>query len=308
MGFDAAFKRSFVLVVFALLAIAAYFQAKGMGQILAATIAEGGPGEPPPPRLPGWHPPPAAGDHEASADAILDRNPFDSITGPLRGGEPPPKIDLALGAREEGPCDSARVVLISESDDPGWSFASIADGSNKPVLRRVGDEVAGWSVERIAADRVWLVSKQARCHAVLGQEPAHPNKAAAAPSATPVARPGGAGGVPPDIAGGIIKNGPTDFTVHRGALESILSHQAELFSRLRVAPDKEGLRLTGVKPDSVLGMIGVENGDKLQRINGFDLTDPKTALEAYAKLANAERLTVTVMRAGKPMNIDIKID
>ena len=42
-------------------------------------------------------------------------------------------------------------------------------------------------------------------------------------------------------------------------------------------------------------------------INGFDMTDPKSALEAYAKLRNADHITIAVTRRGSPMNIDYNI-
>ena len=52
----------------------------------------------------------------------------------------------------------------------------------------------------------------------------------------------------------------------------------------------------------------MENGDRLQTINGFDMTSPEKALEAYARLRTADHLTV----AGQPqgpanMNLDFNI-
>ena len=69
----------------------------------------------------------------------------------------------------------------------------------------------------------------------------------------------------------------------------------------RIVPEQEngkvvGIRLFGVRPDTLLGMLGMENGDRLQNINGFDMTSPEKALEAYARLRTADHLTV----AGQP--------
>ena len=47
--------------------------------------------------------------------------------------------------------------------------------------------------------------------------------------------------------------------------------------------------------------------DRLQSINGFEMGDPQKALEAYTKLRTADRLTVSVNRHGKPVNIDFNI-
>ena len=51
----------------------------------------------------------------------------------------------------------------------------------------------------------------------------------------------------------------------------------------------------------------MENGDRLESINGFEMSDPQKALEAYARLRTADHLTVSVNRSGTPMNIDFNI-
>lgn len=170
------------------------------------------------------------------------------------------------------------------------------------MLRRVGDEVAGFTVESIARDRVRLISKQTRCEAVLGALVVAPP-----PPKPPTGGPPKPGALPPEIAAGIQKTGERSFTVQRAALDAILAKQAELFGRLRIAPTKEGLRLIGVRPDSLLGTIGIQNGDHLQKINGFDIADPHAALEAYSKLMSASNLVISASRGGQPLNFDIKI-
>jgi general secretion pathway protein C len=57
----------------------------------------------------------------------------------------------------------------------------------------------------------------------------------------------------------------------------------------------------------LIGTLGLENGDRLQTINGFDLSNPEKALEAYAKLRTADRMTLTVNRRGQAMNLDFNI-
>ena len=65
--------------------------------------------------------------------------------------------------------------------------------------------------------------------------------------------------------------------------------------------------LFGIRPDTLLGVIGMENGDRLEKINGFDMGSPETALEAYARLRTADHLTVTVNRRGQTQNLDFNI-
>jgi general secretion pathway protein C len=51
----------------------------------------------------------------------------------------------------------------------------------------------------------------------------------------------------------------------------------------------------------------LQNGDRLEAINGFEMASPEKALEAYAKLRTAESLNVKVTRRGAPVSIDFKI-
>ena len=65
--------------------------------------------------------------------------------------------------------------------------------------------------------------------------------------------------------------------------------------------------MMGIRDDSLLGVLGMKNGDRLQTINGFDMSSPEKALEAYARLRTADKLTVQVNRGGKNMNLDYNI-
>jgi general secretion pathway protein C len=58
------------------------------------------------------------------------------------------------------------------------------------------------------------------------------------------------------------------------------------------------------RPDSLFGALGLENGDALESINGFEIANPEKALEAYARLRSAERLTMSLTRKGRHMNLD----
>jgi general secretion pathway protein C len=326
VGFDAYLKRYFPAVVCLLIGLAAYFQASGMGQLVASSVAV----DPssvvsagPPPRLAS----PAlttSDEHTTSAAPIIARNPFDSVTGPLDGTQidlpkAAPEVPVNTDPYEDPQCDSAKVLLITQSEDPEWSFAAIAGSDGKPTLRRVGDTVGSQNVHFIGWDRVWLMSSaSSRCQIVVGGK-APVAKAAAAPaapepatSATPAPPRGRGKPVPPEIASKIHKVSETEFNVERAVVDNILENQAELMRSARIVPEKEGdkivgIRLFGIRPDSLLGTLGLENGDRLQSINGFEMSDPQKALEAYARLRSAERLTVSVNRRGKPVNIDFNI-
>ncbi len=45
----------------------------------------------------------------------------------------------------------------------------------------------------------------------------------------------------------------------------------------------------------------------LRTINGYDMTSPDSALEAYARLQNADRITINLARRGQDMSVDYSI-
>ena len=63
------------------------------------------------------------------------------------------------------------------------------------------------------------------------------------------------------------------------------------------------MKVTGIKPGSLLAQIGIENGDRLASVNGYEMSDPQRMLEAYARLRIADRLVLRVSRGDKPEEI-----
>lgn len=318
MGFDAVIKRYFPLVVCLFIGIAAYFQAAGITQLVAASVAldpSAMPVAPPSPPPPSRFAKGSSDDHATNADPILKRNPFDSVTGPLDGkpvelpNASSAPVDLNKDPKDDPACDNVKVLLVVQSDQPEWSFAALAGSDGKSQLRRMGDEFGGGTVYYVGWDRVWLLNGSTRCQARTNNP-----KAAAMPSAKPSAAPSAKpnSNVPDSISSKIHKVSDNEFNIERSVVEQILENQAELMKSARIVPEKEGdkvvgIRLFGIKSDSLLGTLGLENGDRLSSINGFEMSDPQKALEAYARLRTADHLTVSVNRHGKPMNIDFNI-
>lgn len=325
MGIDALLKRFFPAVVLVLIGIAAYFQASGMGQLVASSVAVDPSSIPTAVPAPKHAPSPAPAntDHATSGSVILSRNPFDSVTGPINpnpvtADESPsgPAAPDNSGDPEDDPfCDAVKVILITWSEDPTWSFAALAGGDGKSTLRRVGDELNGYTVHDIGWDTVWLMSgAHQRCRVVVGGPPPNASKSAGSAVGEPPPEPktpsrrSSRSKVPEEISSKIHKISDTHFSVERSVIDQVLEQQAKLMRTVRVVPGKDGTALYGIRPDSLLGMLGLENGDALQSINGFEMTtDPSKALEAYTKLRTSDHLTVSIMRRGKPTNIDVDI-
>ena len=324
MAFDVLLKKYFSVVVLTLVAAMAYFQASGAMKLFGASL---GADERTLTQAP--MPAPNARPFETSvatrsAEPILSRNPFDSVTGPLNATEldtsslPLPAADLS-DPLAVGRCDGIRVSIITESNDPTWSIAALqGPGEPRPTIRRVGDKVGTHDVSFIGynprenSPSVWLSNAGSVCQLVLfaAQPAPQPAVAAPAPNAPPAR--GGAKGVPADIASKIQKVSESEFNVDRSVVDKILENQAELMRSARIVPEQQngkvvGIRLFGIRPETLLGTLGFQTGDRLETINGFNMASPEKALEAYARLRTASNLNVKINRRGKPMSIDFRI-
>jgi general secretion pathway protein C len=323
--FDILIKKYFAGVVLAFVALAAYFQAEGATQLFGAALALSGSAA-----LPPWPPPVVAATSRepASAQPIIHRNPFDSMTGPLDAekipdGPTPDKktLDINTDPLAAPACDSPQVFIVTESTDPLWSVAALqAPGDPRPRMHRVGDDVAGKHIEFIGYNprentpSVWFSSNGTLCQTMLFRtQPALAAAPAAASAAPPPPPPaGGPSPVPADIASKIQKISDTEFNIDRSVVDKILENQAELMKSARIVPETKdgkvlGIRLFGIRPDTLLGTLGLQNGDRLEAINGFNMGSPEKALEAYARLRTAAKLDVNVNRRGNPVAIAFNI-
>jgi general secretion pathway protein C len=320
MKLDQILRRYFWAVVGVLVSIVALLHAQALTQIIGMYRLGLDPAQlSAAPVVPRWAPS-ASSARSRSADAILSRNPFDSVTGPLHAPDvedTPVAAAVDLSDPMHAPhCEGLKVLVIAESTDPEWSFAALSTGSGaeaKSVLRRKGGEVNGKKVEWIAWDRVWLASGSSLCQLEMFAPPTPKEMVAAHTDAgAPPPAKEGSGSIDPDLAKGIQRVSATEFKIDRGVVDKILENQAELMRQARIVPEQEngkmvGIRLFGVRPDTLLGVLGMENGDRLQTINGFDMTSPEKALEAYARLRTADTLTVQVNRRGANTNLDYHI-
>jgi len=323
MALDKLLKRYFWAVLLGLVAVAAFFDAQGIMQFVGASLGADEKQLAAVPLAARLAPAPLSpSQHATSADAILSRNPFDSVTGPLNrvaaaveevdaSLPPPPDVSDPFGAPD---CEGVKVLIIAASADPDWSFAALEtpQEKGKTFLRRRGGELGGKTVAYIGWDRVWMTSGSQLCQTQMFKPPAPPAPvASAAPAAAP-APAGGASAVSDDIKKGVQRISPNEFKVDRAVVDKILENQADLMRQARIVPEQEngkvvGIRLFGVRPDTLLGTLGMENGDRLEKINGFDMASPEKALEAYARLRTSDHLTVSVNRRGQEMNIDFNI-
>ncbi|HEY0465307.1 MAG TPA: type II secretion system protein GspC [Polyangiaceae bacterium] len=325
MTFDLLLKKYFLGVVLAFIALAAYFQAEGATQLVGAAFL--GPATSAPPSRLMAAAAPTTTHERPTADAIIARNPFDSVTGPLNAEKFAPPKDLPVPGKSPAGntdpltapvCDAPTVYIVTESDDPHWSVAALqAPGDPRPRMHRVGDDVGGKKVEFIGYNprentpAVWLSSGSTLCQAMLFKT--QPTLPAAATSTGPAQPPpplpaDDSGGLLAEVKSKIQKVSDTEFNIDRSVVDKILENQAVLMKSTRIVPETKdgkvlGIRLFGINSGTLLGTLGLKNGDRLESINGFNMGSPEKALEAYARLRTASQLDITVNRGRAEVSI-----
>ncbi len=293
MGLDSLLRKYFPLIVLALLAQNAYFVASGAAELVgAALISRAANAED------ARRPLVAPRDETRTADAILSRNAFDSVTGPL---DAKPSAALVPSTEPNGTvvvqrdplrvvvCEGITTFITTESADPRWSVATLQVADEpRPRMSRVGADVAGRRVEYIGynpvenSPAVWLSRGETLCQALLFR-PAPAPVVSASARAQPPPTPRALRAVPPRTT-------------------SVHAAPEQLDGKII------GIRLFGIRPESLLGTLGIRDGDVVESINGFDLASPEKALQAYARLRTAANLNLKLIRHGQSVSIDYRIE
>jgi general secretion pathway protein C len=247
-------------------------------------------------RLIGVTPPAAAPEGEAQAQR-----------GPQNCSDPaarPVKTNLRL-----------QLVAGVLAERPQWSLATVTDlGTRENRILGVGDDVQGarlLAVERVRDERdatgngfkVVAVLCNAGTKEYVDFEPGA-GGTVEPPSSLGVAslpRPAAPGGPP---AEGITKVSDHSYQIARSTIDQALTNMNTLATQARIVPSfkngvANGFKLFSIQPGSLYASIGIENGDVIQRINGYEINSPDKALEMYQRLRESSHVTIELERAGQ---------
>jgi len=98
---------------------------------------------------------------------------------------------------------------------------------------------------------------------------------------------------------------PTEREIPATAREAVI---AELARAIREARGDAGpLRLFGVRPDRLLGALGLENGDRLEALGDKPLGTETEAKQALAAAKGVRALSLQVTRKGKPLTLVLQV-
>lgn len=254
-------------------------------------------------------------------------------------GQTPPSVVAAVDAAPAAPknCDdplaepsrsSLPVQLLAAviSDSPRSSLASMS-GAGEIRAIRVGEEyggakllglervrdpdesnVKGWKLVAIVCNS----SSGTKEYVELGgggSELASAGNLGVSPVPPPRGPPGGYGG---EAAAGVRSVGPNKYEIDRKVIDTTLSDLNKIATQARIVPSfkngvSNGFKLFSIQPGSLYSAIGIQNGDVIQRINGYEINSPEKGLELYSKLREAGQVKIELERAGQVVTTEYTI-
>ena len=238
--------------------------------------------------------------------ASLSPEKLSKLTGlPLPKPEeltaPVPTVDLNAAPVRS----SLRVKLLGTllAALPEYSVASIQDVVTlKSATYLTGDKVQGAEILEIERLRVIVLNNNRREY--IDGTPGDGAAVAYVPPTMPIVAAKG-DGAPPSVALGtsIKSTGENEYEIPRAEIDKTLSNLNDVAMQARIVPAfkdgvAQGFKLFSIRPDSIYTKIGIQNGDVIKRINGYELNSPEKALEIYSKLKEAARIDIEVERNG----------
>ncbi len=257
--------------------------------------------------------------HGKEPDQIIKRNVFCSGCMPEKPKEE--STDCAVNPSAPN-CDqppqktSLQLELVSTlvcPTDSAWSMAIIRDLSSKekePHMYGTGALLPGTQamVLAIFEKRVYLRNSGKLEYLDLDAKAEPPKAATVAIEAVAPAMDPNSG----DVPDGKVQCSGNNCTVERALVESLLTNTTSLAMAARFVPSMKdgkpnGFKLYAIRPNSIFGRIGLQNGDTIKGINGSDMTTPDAALALYSKLRSASHLSVAVERRNQAVTMDYTI-
>jgi general secretion pathway protein C len=312
-------KKYFWLLPLLVIVLCATFAASGTNHLLVATYltSDDGPkpaSRPRPPRVSERTPRPVA---SKDSEAVATRNVFCSTCDP-----PTPELPSAPSAASDPnhpPATSLPLALLATSvaRRDRYSSATIANTqTQRSGSYFAKDEIpeAG-EVVRIAPLFVDFQNKNAgRVERInlLGVAASAPVSHTPPPMAPPVASGGGEAELMAEIDRGVKKLDDTHYLIERSVVDKVLNDPTLLARSARIVPSikdgkSNGFKMYAIRPSSIYSKIGLQNGDTIQAVNGFEITSPDTALQVYTKVKSASSLSIQVTRRGQPVTMDYTI-
>jgi general secretion pathway protein C len=221
-------------------------------------------------------------------NAVAQRNLFKTETG---AGGKPEKLDI----ENLEPTDLKLDLLGTITGDKKEAYAVIEDTATKQQnLFRIGDSIQNAIVKMILREKVVLnVNGKDE---ILKIEKAREESKNLNPQAAAF-RPAGS----------------QNITVKRSQMESAVRNVNTLMKEIRIRPNfrngkPDGLRLTGIRPNSIFYNMGLKSGDVLVGANGKHIESVEDVFKLYQNLQSSSSVQLEIKRRGQLKTIDYHIE
>ena len=176
---------------------------------------------------------------------------------------------------------------------------------NETQVYTIGDKYQGARIYGVEKDRV-LIDNSGVNEYIDNSASAPPNLGVM-PLPQPVGVAQGGGGE------GVKQLSENQYVVARSEINNALTNLSDLATKARIVPSfkngvANGFKLFSIVPDSLYAKIGVQNGDVIRRINGYEMNSPDKALEIYQKLRDASRIEIELERRGESLRKSYSIE
>jgi general secretion pathway protein C len=219
--------------------------------------------------------------------AIVDRNLFNSKK---ETGEHAGTLDIETLE----PTDLKLKLLGTVSGNNKKAYAVIEDTAKRHQdLYRIGDSIQNATLKMILREKVIL--RVNGKDEILGIEDAGDS-----PKTSIVSK-----------KVGMVTS--QDITLKRSLIESSVKDVNTLMKQVRIRPHftngkPDGIRLTGVRPNSIFYNMGLKSGDIITGVNNNTIESVDDVLKFYQGLHSSSSVALQVKRRGRPKTINYKIE
>ncbi|HEY6913022.1 MAG TPA: type II secretion system protein GspC [Myxococcales bacterium] len=222
--------------------------------------------------------------------------PGEEAAAPQRAGWNPVPVRSSL---------HATLVGTAIADPAKYSLAQITNPDvNETQVYAIGDKYQGARIYGVQKDRVLLD------HDGVNEYIDNNAGGGATPNLGVVPLPPGS---PPQASNDVRQISENQYVIAKSTINEALTDMSKLATQARIVPSfkngaSNGFKLFSIVPDSLYAKIGIQNGDVIRKINGYEMNSPDKALEIYQKLRDANRIEIEVERRGETVRKSYSIE
>ncbi len=202
---------------------------------------------------------------------------------------------------------TVRATLVAE-DNPQWSMAVLYSNSTRePEVYSIiegQNEISNDATLIEIRNRAIVVRRTEHFELCSADDE---EKTLTSSRARPTVARSRGGDEEEDAEGQVKKTGANEYEVDKEYIDQTMGNLSQVATQARIVPSfkngkSNGFKLFSIKPGSIYQKIGLQNGDVIQKINGYTIDSPDKALEVYSKLKTSRNVNIELLRRGRALS------